>query len=30
VRECLINDEVIFKGEGPILVYEKEAEAEVA
>jgi ATP-dependent Clp protease ATP-binding subunit ClpX len=26
VRECLINDEVIFKGEGPILVYEKEAE----
>jgi ATP-dependent Clp protease ATP-binding subunit ClpX len=28
VRECLINDEVIFKGEGPILVYEKEAEAE--
>ena len=29
VRECLINDEVIAKGEGPILVYEKE-EAEVA
>jgi ATP-dependent Clp protease ATP-binding subunit ClpX len=27
VRECLINDEVIVKGEGPILVYEKEAEA---
>jgi ATP-dependent Clp protease ATP-binding subunit ClpX len=27
VRECLINDEVIAKGEGPILVYEKEAEA---
>ena len=27
VRECLINDEVISKGEGPILVYEKEAEA---
>ena len=27
VRECLINDEVILKGEGPILVYEKEAEA---
>jgi ATP-dependent Clp protease ATP-binding subunit ClpX len=26
VRECLINDEVIFKGDGPILVYEKEAE----
>jgi ATP-dependent Clp protease ATP-binding subunit ClpX len=26
VRECLINDEVIFKGEGPLLVYEKEAE----
>jgi ATP-dependent Clp protease ATP-binding subunit ClpX len=29
VRECLINDEVIAKGESPILVYEKE-EAEVA
>jgi ATP-dependent Clp protease ATP-binding subunit ClpX len=29
VRECLINDEAIAKGEGPILVYEKE-EAEVA
>jgi ATP-dependent Clp protease ATP-binding subunit ClpX len=29
VRECLINDEVIGKGEGPILVYEKE-EAEAA
>ena len=29
VRECLINDEAITKGEGPILVYEKE-EAEVA
>jgi ATP-dependent Clp protease ATP-binding subunit ClpX len=27
VRECLINDEVILKGEGPLLVYEKEAEA---
>jgi ATP-dependent Clp protease ATP-binding subunit ClpX len=27
VRECLINDEVVVKGEGPILVYEKEAEA---
>jgi ATP-dependent Clp protease ATP-binding subunit ClpX len=26
VRECLVNDEVIFKGDGPILVYEKEAE----
>jgi ATP-dependent Clp protease ATP-binding subunit ClpX len=30
VRECLVNDEVIAKGEGPILVYEKEEEAEVA
>jgi ATP-dependent Clp protease ATP-binding subunit ClpX len=31
VSECLINDEVIAKGEGAILVYEKEAkEAEVA
>jgi ATP-dependent Clp protease ATP-binding subunit ClpX len=29
VRECLINDEAIVKGEGAILVYEKE-EAEVA
>ena len=29
VSECLINDEVIAKGEGAILVYEKE-EAEVA
>jgi ATP-dependent Clp protease ATP-binding subunit ClpX len=29
VSECLINDEVIAKGESPILVYEKE-EAEVA
>jgi ATP-dependent Clp protease ATP-binding subunit ClpX len=29
VRECLINDEAIAKGERPILVYEKE-EAEVA
>jgi ATP-dependent Clp protease ATP-binding subunit ClpX len=29
VRECLINDEVIAKGESPILVYEKE-EVEVA
>jgi ATP-dependent Clp protease ATP-binding subunit ClpX len=27
VSECLINDEVIAKGEGAILVYEKEAEA---
>jgi ATP-dependent Clp protease ATP-binding subunit ClpX len=27
IRECLINDEVVVKGEGPILVYEKEAEA---
>jgi len=26
VSECLINDEVIAKGEGAILVYEKEAE----
>jgi ATP-dependent Clp protease ATP-binding subunit ClpX len=26
VRECLISDEVIFKGEGPLLVYEKEVE----
>jgi len=30
VSECLINDEVIAKGEGGILVYEKEEEAEVA
>jgi ATP-dependent Clp protease ATP-binding subunit ClpX len=30
VRECLINDEVIFKGEGPLLVYEKEEEVEAA
>ena len=29
ISECLINDEVIAKGEGPILAYEKE-EAEVA
>jgi len=26
VRECLISEEVILKGEGPILLYEKEAE----
>lgn len=26
VRECLINEDVILKGEGPLLVYEKEAE----
>ncbi len=25
VRECLISEEVIMKGEGPILLYEKEA-----
>lgn len=26
VRECLISEEVIMRGEGPILLYEKEAE----
>jgi ATP-dependent Clp protease ATP-binding subunit ClpX len=30
VSECLINDEVIAKGEGAILVYEEKEEAEVA
>jgi len=30
VRECVISQEVIEKGEGPILLYEKEPEAEVA
>jgi ATP-dependent Clp protease ATP-binding subunit ClpX len=26
IKECVISDDVILKGEQPILVYEKEAE----